>query len=644
MAQGRNFASRVNHVQPSSPVSASNTSQATRDLEKRTNYLSEIIAAVEAGQLLTMENQPVSSDVTEGTAVYWDSDNKQYAPAIAAAVNNPDTSSYVQAASAECLGICASKSNSTTGTIALMGILQITPAIVTQLFGAGATPGQYYLSAVEAGKLVLQKPPVTVAVAYLLGPADACEENSWMIIHPQVRDFLEDHIHYQINLVPSPAGTHIPPLTSEPHEITDPDDTLPGWLPADHASFNGTAPTGAKFGYNIAAHSALSQVWPPLPITAAVLEMFQPTLSGAPEKFEGLERVPASMVQFDKNGIWWMTACYNQVPWPTTLDTTTSASSSSSSVSASVSSSSAAAEVCPNESDMRLILSFLKMTFATDKTVVTSLQPATGEPLAFVDSDGTTAATGDLFAKLNVEALVNTTPVRGSLALKEVVDSQLTFNRGYVAEGLIAGSEDVILSGTHQELLDPTVAASSENPMLHQGIVTVNVQLDPTERELNPQVIKLGDALERTHKQTTYIGFPSGRNSAIRMRYNVPPSGLPTTPKLKIRTLVFGRAVGPLSAMTMSYYRITRPTAGSPFSLTEGDTSLTFDVVTPSDDYDGLGTDLPVDSIIEVESSEFTIAAGDTVFVTLSRASDAVPAFDADIGLVRVGGIIVAGA
>ena len=160
---------------------------------------------------------------------------------------------------------------------------------------------------------------------------------------------------------------------------------------------------------------------------------------------------------------------------------------------------------------------------------------------------------------------------------------------------------------------------------------------------MNPQITRLGDALEREHKEVEYIGFPDGRDSAIRMRYNVPPSGLPTTPNIKIRALVWGRAEGPFSAMTMSYYRIARPTDGVPTPVVEGDTAITFDVVTPSDDYDGLGTNLPLDNVIEVESEEFSVAAGDTIYVTLSRASGAVPLFAADIGVIRIGGIIVPG-
>jgi len=274
---------------------------------------------------------------------------------------------------------------------------------------------------------------------------------------------------------------------------------------------------------------------------------------------------------------------------------------------------------------------------------VTSLQPDTDEPLEFVNCDGEVSRTGDLFARLNILAMIAPNEYYGGQCLKEIVDSTLKFGVGWMTEGIIAGSEELILSSTRQRGLDPALAISATNPAVHQGIVTATLQLDPTEREMNPQITRLGDALEREHKEVEYIGFPDGRDSAIRMRYNVPPSGLPTTPNIKIRALVWGRAEGPFSAMTMSYYRIARPTDGVPTPVVEGDTAITFDVVTPSDDYDGLGTNLPLDNVIEVESEEFSVAAGDTIYVTLSRASGAVPLFAADIGVIRIGGIIVPG-
>ena len=729
----RKFENSVKHVQPGSAVNASNTSRPTRDLEARTNYLKEILDSIEAGRLLTRREQTFHPDVLEGEAVFWDDEAKQFDRALAAVENDPETSTFVAKKSADCLGICLFKDSPTGGTVGTVGMAKIPASILANMVIGSPTPGRYYLSGASAGKLVSQRPPVTVAVVYILGPADDCETDSWVFILPQMRDFLEDHIHYQFDLVAAPAGDHVPPAEGEAHVITNADDTQQGWLPADDASFGGFAPTGAKFGYNIAAHGALNRVWPPLPAEASILEMLRNSIytdvkgaqldftldfpnvpsnsvqdlvvafpgaetadavgvnaEGGPDGdgilqawvssagnvtvrfvnptggainpasklyhiqlmkhiepgegeqlvFSGLERVSKELVIIDKNGIWWMSECYNQVPWPTDYDTTPTSSSLSSESSAS---SEAAVDECPVDTPTQLILSFLKMTFATDKTVVTSLQPAEGEPIRYVNCDGKPASTGDLHSLLDIEALLDPNLLRGGLVFKEIINSQLLFGRGGDAEALIAGSDEVVLSGTHQELLDPTAAAGPANPLIHQGLVTVNVQLDPLEREINPQVVKLGDALEREHKQVTYLGFPNGRDSGIRMRYNVPPSGLPIDPKLKIRAILFGRAEGPFSEMTMSYYRIVRPVAGTPTPIVEGDTAITFDVVTPSDDIDGGGTDLPADEAIEVESAEFTVAAGDTVYVTLERASDATPLFQADIGVIRIGGVIVPG-
>lgn len=637
MVERRRFASQVKHVQPGSAVAAGNTSQSTRQLEQRTNYLREILEAIEAGRLLVRREQALDVAVEEGDAVFWNATTKQFEQALAGVENDATTSTLVPLASADCLGICVIKDNPKAGTIALIGMAELPPSILARMVDGDPVPGRYYLSGANPGKLVKQRPPVTVPVAFVLGPADSCETNSWVFINPQTRDFLEDHIHYQIKLVPYPAGTHVPPVPGEHHVITDADVDSQGWLPADHEIFEGAAPAGAKFGYNMTAHQELNRLWPPIPESAAILEMFQRRLDGAESKFEGLERVQDVYVKINRRGIWWMTNCYNQVPWDTTLDTTTSISASVSSLSASEE------EQCPLDPQIELILSFLKMTFATDKTVVTSLQPDTDEPISFVNCDGTESSTGDLFARLNILAMLDPTLVRGGIVFKEIVDSKLRFKRGYVAEALIAGSDEVILNGSHQELLDPDAAASEDNPMIHQGIIRVDVQRDLSEREQAPQVVKLGDALEREYKGITYIGFPEARDSGVRMRFNIPPSGLPSNPKLLIRALIFGRAAGPFSEMQMSYYRIPRPVAGTPSDVAAGDTAIVFDVVTPTDDYDGLGTNLPADKAIEVESDEFTIVAGDTVFVTLERSESASPLFQADIGVIRIGGIIVPG-
>lgn len=620
----------VRHVQPNSPVSAENTAQSTRELEARTNQLQDQLDGVAAGMLLQLRHRAVTSGVLEGTAVYWDSVNSIFTPALAGAEHDATTGTYVATASSDVLGICLEKEDASTGTIVFAGFAELTPEKVVNLFGAGATPGRYYLSAATAGKLTKQRPGVTIAVAYLLGPASACDINSWVYILPQHRNFLEDHVHYNIELTAAPAGIHSPPDIGEAHVITDADADLPGWLPADDASFNGTAPAGAVFGYNIAADSALSLIWPPLPTSSAAIEILRPETVDA-EEISGFVRVPDNFVRIDLNGIWWLTDCYNQVPWSRTYNSYSGDSSSSS----------VADEACPVAPPVRITLSFLRMLAITDKTVVTSLQAATGEPLEFLDINGEAATTGDLYAKLNLALIVADAEEYGGQALKGISSDGTQFTRGWVAEGLVSVSESLILTSTRSRALDPEEAISDTNPEVHQGVITVDFLADGGDREIQPQLTKLTDTLEREHKGVLYLGFPTGRTSSAKFSLVIPDRGLPSgTLQMSIRTLVFGRAAGVLPEITMTYYRVIRPTENTPTTIVSSQTSFTYDVVTPSDDVDGAGTDLSADDIIEVESDPFVVANGDTVFITIQRSSSAAPAFAGDFGLVRLTGVV----
>ena len=625
----RNFPSRVRHIQAGEPVSAGVAGRPDKQMEQRTNYLKEVIDQIEAGRALILRDQAVAPEVLEGQPVYWNADNDRYEQALAA-VENTDVGVFAPTESSECIGMVLTKKVGNIADIVLWGIVAF-PSLANTIATDTVQIGRYYLSQTQAGQLTYQRPPVTVPVCYVLGPKDACDTNIWVFVQPMPRNFLEDHIHYQFELTALPAGDHVPPAVGESHVITNADVTRTGWLPADDPSFNGQAPVGAKFGYNLAAHEGLNRVFPPIPVTAAVLEMYRPSpTEDVPPAFYGLQRVPSEFVRIDKNGIWWMSACYNEVPWPVDLNTTLSSSSVSVS-SVSVSSLSSEAETCPAPRTMRLIFSFIKMTFLTDRAVVTSLQPDDGQPFQFVNCDGVTANTGDLYARL-VWSLLVEDDYAGGQVLKGITETN-RFKRGWVAEGLIAGSEAVLLSSTHSRLSDPNAAAGPGNPVVHQGLVTVDVQLDPTECELVPQLVVLGDALERVYKGITYLGFPNGRASGIRAKFVIPAAGLSNNPKLKIRVQLFGRGAGTLTDMDASYYVSARPTVGVPTPITAGDTVLP------------LATNVAVvaDAIHEIESDQINIAAGDTIFVSLERAANGSPTYDYEIGLVRIGAILVAG-
>jgi hypothetical protein len=683
-------------------------------LEGRTNYLKEVLDSIEAGRALIQLDVLVRSDVLVGQPVYWDATNQYYAPAKAGVENDDATSSLVPTAASDVAGMVLAKKAGNLADVVLWGLVQF--ADLSNVIDETPIPtGRLYLSAQDEGKLVSQRPPVTVSVCLLYGPLDACDENTWVFVMPQMRDFLEDHVHYQLNLTARPAGEHVQPQTGYPHVITNPDSTVKGWLPADDAIFGGNAPAGAVFGYNISADSDLERVWPPIPLSATQLEMyhegishgtrgvhhdfvydfgsinandfedtnvtvegamphdavvvngegglpddivlqgFVPTpgtvtiratnVAGAPANpasttyhihvikdphdlghIDMLHRVNGDIVKFDAFGIWWMTDCYDQVPWPS--DYTVASSSSLSSVSSSsVSSSSSDPMECSTVVDeMRLILSFIKMTFATDKTVVTSLEPDTGQPLKYVDCDGNEANTGDLKAQLLLELLIDDDEYYGGVVLKGVTTDN-KFKSGYAVEGIVAGSSKVSLSSTRNRRLTP---GDNSSALVHQEVVTLDVEVDPTDRELLPQIVVLGDALERLYSDVMFYGFPNAKDSGIRIKFVVPPEGLPDSPTLKIRVVIFGRGTGTMTDLDASYRRFTRPTVGVPTAVVEADTALA--IVT--------NVAVTADYAIEIESEAFAVAAGDTVYVTIERDAAGTPAYPYEIGIIRAGAII----
>lgn len=609
------FPSRLRHIQRNDPVSASVASAASVALEARTNYLKEVLDAIEAGRALIQTDAPVDPNTLVGQPVFWDAVDQRYEPALAAVYTDPTTGAIVSAESSYVVGLVLAKKSSDVADIVFWGLVHFTD-LSNVVDDTPVEAGRYYLSASSAGGLVRQRPPVTVPVCLILGPLDACDANTWVFVSPQIRDFLEDHIHYQVELVARPAGTHVPPEPGHAHVITDADATLLGWLPADDASFNGNAPDGAVFGYNLAAHTQLSELWPPIPLSGTQLEMRSG--SNTDERSPHfLHRVGDNVVRFDTFGIWWMTDCYDQVPWPTNYTTSSSSQSSSSSESATC------VEVT---SEMQLLLSFTKMTFVTDKTAVTSLQPDTGQPLQFVNRYGEVARTGDLFARVVLPLLLESDEYYGGLVLKGVTDDN-KLTSGYVTEGIIAGSDMLQVTSTRQRYLTP---GDPNSAIVHQELVTLDISSDPTERELLPQIVVLGDTQERVYENIAYLGFPSGRSSGIRAKFVIPSAGLPSNPVVRIRAVLFGRGDGTLTDLDTSYYRFARPTDGTPTPITAGDTALVMDTAVV----------VAANNAIEVTSDPFDVEPGDTLFVSVDRDVDGTPVYNYEIGVIRLGAVI----
>ena len=627
-----NWKKNIRHIVDGEPVSSGVAGRPDKALESNLQYLKDLVDATQLGEVLVIRDATVESSVLVGQPVHWNAITGQFEKALAVIESDAESKTMSPKAAAEVIGIVQAKANATLADIVTMGWVEIdlSNAIDDEIIA-----GRYYLSSAEAGKLTKQRPPVSVPVLFTDGLGKA-------LVLPITRNFLNDHIHYSFELTPQPAGDHY--HTSGRHEITNPDSSQKGWLPADHSSFNGKAPGKAVFGYNLAAHSELKAIWPPLPITAVAITWDKgdndnnQTIGGVdiPLGLEGLCHV-------DANGIWWMSDCDGDVPWPEDLVDSSSSSSSwaadgygsldsegswSSSRDSSSSSESWFLPECPRFDRMRLILHFAKMSFGTDKSVVTSLQPAEGSPIAVENCEGVAATTGDLFLNLSLELSVTDAALEGYQVVKDVSGTE--YKRGPVVEGLLAGGNAELASDTTLTTVDGT---------LYQGRVTVTVPPDISGRELTPQIVRLDDVVERYYDEVPYLGFIAGRASSVRFRFHVPPTGLSDPATIKLRVMILGRVAGTLPDLSISYRKIPREDpATDPAALPTTETTLTW--ATPGGPPAGPGSiTFTANQYAEVESTAFPTDAGDTILVTIGRS--VVDAYTGELGLLRVGAVFI---
>jgi hypothetical protein len=623
-----NWLSNIKHVTPGEPVQAGVVSRPDRALVDRTEYLKQRLDAAALGQAIFDVDATIAPDVLPGQPVFWNAATQRYELALAAVDTDQETQTLVPLPSSDVLGLCYKKKNATLADIVLHGVVRLPE--ITNAVSAPVAAGRYYLSSAEAGKLVKQRPPVTVSVCYVQGVKDNCADDPWVVVMPQMRDFLEDHIHYRFELVALPAGDHDPDVaaTAGVHTVDNADATREGWLPADHEVFQGRAPVGAKFGYNFSQHAALSLVWPPMPLQAVAM-LWDKGVNNV-----GATEIPLGsdgLCICDVNGIWWMSDCYGDVPWPADLDTLSVESSAS-------------LAACPREERMRVIVVYLRMLFGNDRSVVTSLKPAVDSPITIANCDGTLATreqplTGDLELGLNLALVDDPTEVVGSRVYKQIT-SDFKFRKGWIAEGLRVGAGPIVLAGTRTRGLTAAEKTaldlpSNDTSLLYQGLVTVSYDDQLVEREIAPQIIRLSDTVERLYLDIPYLGFPQGQDSLVRVRLNVPSANLGNNLEMRVRAQIFGRATAVLPVLSMSYRRLPRPagtiTSGMPaLPGVAEETEIAFDVPASS---------LAIDTPIEISSEAFVIAEGDTILVTLSRTGSA-DSYAGEVGLLRLSGVI----
>lgn len=629
-----NWLHNIRHVTPGEPVDAGVVNRPDRTLEDRTDYLKDRLDASDAGRALFDVDATIASDVLPGQPVFWNHVAQRYERALVATEVDTATQAIVVLPSAECVGMCLRKKAADRGDIVLRGL--VTFENLNASVGQTVAPGRYFLSASEPGKLTKQQPPITVSVCYVQGPRDNCSDALRVIVMPQLRDYTNDHTHYRFDLIAAPAGTG-QAVSNNKVAIVSPSSALPGWLPANHTVFNGKAPAGAVFGYNISKHPAVSRVWPPVPIQSVSMLWDKGTATA------GGTEIPlgaAGLAICDVNGIWWMSDCPTDVPWPASPAVAGAGINNNTEVLAS------RAE-CPRAEAMRVTVIFLRMLLGNDRTVVTSLAPAPESPIEVLNCDGEPGNTGDLELDLNLQ-VIDCAPLgvdANGKVLGDVVEKN-KLQKIWVAEGVVAHNlTQLSLTSTRTRPLTNAEKTAfdfspGESVLAHQGLIRINFDNQFAEREVAPQIVRLNDAVERLYKDIPYLGLPGAQESSLRLRFNIPYVSLsaPASLQMKIRVQLFGRGgaltgnTTALPALILTYRKINVPGTGAT-PLPASDDTLTF----PSN---GQSILVLRDQVVQRDSGLFIVAPGDTVLVTIQRAynvSDTYP----EVGILRVSGIII---
>lgn len=594
-------------IKQGEPVSPGTDNRPLRQLSQNIEYLWELIQAAELGSTVYARDVTVEADAQVGMAVYLDASSQTFRRALAAMEVDPATGVVSTSPTAQVWGVVSQKHQATKADLLLFGYasLDLSAAIVADEVAAGG----YYLSGIEAGKLVQQRPSVSV-------PVLRSDGNDKVFVNPSFIDFLDSHRHYKFSLTAAPAGQTSPPGLGERHVITSPDDSLSGWLPANHAVFAGRAPARAVFGYNLRADAALWAAWPPLPVQHSYLEWDR-----ADDLARGLRGVPLGedgLCVINRDGVWWMSDCYGDVPWPTSLDTSVAESES-----ASVSES--APPECPRDMTFQLCLWFTRVNFATENVVVTSLRSLDNRIKIYCAGTETESFAGDLEIDLDLDLTLGVENKRGHLAVKELNDGKL--DRGPVVSGIYSLTENVLLtSSVATTKLDEDDEESAD---VYHGPVGVSL-VENANRELRCQLVRLNGATEE-HYPALYIGLGNAFAASFVAQFEV-PTDAPDPSQFQYRIRLIGRAAGTLPELTVRYSRVTRPPDGltTPVAVTDTYTAMTIDTE---------GVLSAANQAVEALSDPIEVSPGDLVFVEVSRDPE-VDDYSNEVGVLQQVGVL----
>jgi hypothetical protein len=257
------------------PVKASVTNAPTIVLSDRTAALKALFDSIEKSQQLLLRDAPIDTDVEEGHVVFFESATFVHNTALALYRSLETVNGRIEPAEkAIATGVVINKTSANSGDILMAGVATLSTAALTILFDSVVpTQQRYFLSALVAGTVQADAPPLKIPIVQYLG------NNTIRVFQPDFEPLTHDHRIYTLY----PAD----------------------WLGS--GSFDPEiVPAGALFGYDLTSLSATSQSLSEilLPAIGEVEMVYDPA---GPCAEAGLHVDPDLFI-VDENGIWWLGA------------------------------------------------------------------------------------------------------------------------------------------------------------------------------------------------------------------------------------------------------------------------------------------------------------------------------------------------
>lgn len=181
--------------------------RAIQSLQQRTDFLYQRLNDFSAQNgKLVIQQARLEPSVSIGDWVYYDPDTDRYGKAIAEGEYNSELKQYYASKRSYVVGICITASNG-LGSILMGGWIEnlsklgISPEqmLESTQVSSSFTPGRYYLSRVQPGKMTkIVGAPIIQVGFFNLNKA---------FVFPQQKDIFEAHVHHRFKLASKPSSS-----------------------------------------------------------------------------------------------------------------------------------------------------------------------------------------------------------------------------------------------------------------------------------------------------------------------------------------------------------------------------------------------------------------------------------------------------